>query len=153
MDTKTKIYPAVIEKDGDYYVVSFPDLPGCFTQGETVEAAYIYAKEALALYLDGLKNCPEPTNIFTIQKPADGCVMLVEAGDVDGIVYFKNNEVPRIINERIQKSGYSKYKVAKILGVSESYINRISKGERVPSPDMAKRIGMLLDFDWQVFYA
>jgi predicted RNase H-like HicB family nuclease/DNA-binding XRE family transcriptional regulator len=148
-----RIYPAVIKKDGKYYMVEFPDLPGCFSQGKTVEEAFVYAKEALSLYLDGLKSAPKPSDIFSVEPPQDGCVSLVEADESDGITRLLNDEVSRIINAQLEKTGFTKYKVAKILGVSESYINRISTGARTPSPDIAKRMATLLNFDWQVFYA
>ncbi|MEG2688341.1 MAG: type II toxin-antitoxin system HicB family antitoxin [Clostridia bacterium] len=150
---KKKIYPAIIERDSDVFVVLFPDLGGCVTQGATVDEAYAYAKEALGLYLDGLKKPPLPSDIFSVQASTNGVVMLVEADDTDDILYYKQNEVPCIVTNALQKSGFTKYQVAKIMGVSESYINRIANGERTPSPDMAKRIGTLLDLDWQVFYA
>ena len=50
------------EKDGGYSV-TFPDIPGCFTQGDTKEEALKNAKEALELvleeYLDG-RQLPSP---------------------------------------------------------------------------------------------
>jgi transcriptional regulator with XRE-family HTH domain len=70
--------------------------------------------------------------------------MLVEADSGDDIVYFKNSEVPRAIENGLEKKGYTKYQMAQILGVDRAYISRIAKGERVPSVDMAKRIGILL---------
>ena len=45
-------YQALIEKDGAAYSVSFPDLPGCFSSGESREAAAENAREALSLYLE-----------------------------------------------------------------------------------------------------
>lgn len=35
------------------YVVHVPDLPGCFTQGDTIEEALEMAKQAILLYLEG----------------------------------------------------------------------------------------------------
>ena len=50
------------EADGGYSV-EFPDIPGCFTQGDTLEEALAMAKEALELtledYLDG-QMLPDP---------------------------------------------------------------------------------------------
>ena len=40
-------YTARIYKDGDAYSVEFPDLDGCFTQGDTLEEALTNAKEAM----------------------------------------------------------------------------------------------------------
>ena len=37
------------------FSVSVPTLPGCFTQGETVEEAMEMAKEAINLYIESLE--------------------------------------------------------------------------------------------------
>jgi antitoxin HicB len=41
------------------YSVSVPELPGCFTQGETIGEAIEMAKEAIELYLDSLEKNDE----------------------------------------------------------------------------------------------
>ncbi len=43
------------QEEGGYHVYA-PDLPGLHTQGETVEEAEVNAKEALELYVDGLRE-------------------------------------------------------------------------------------------------
>ncbi|RYE24764.1 MAG: type II toxin-antitoxin system HicB family antitoxin [Sphingobacteriaceae bacterium] len=42
------------------FSVSVPALPGCFTQGETVEEAMEMAKEAIMLYVESLELDGEP---------------------------------------------------------------------------------------------
>ncbi|MBI4503995.1 MAG: type II toxin-antitoxin system HicB family antitoxin [Chloroflexi bacterium] len=42
------------------YAVHVPALPGCHTQGETIEEALANAKEAIALYLEELDESGEP---------------------------------------------------------------------------------------------
>jgi predicted RNase H-like HicB family nuclease/DNA-binding XRE family transcriptional regulator len=147
------IYPAIFEKETDGYVVYFPDLAGCITEGDTIEDAYAYSKEVLALHLDGLENAPEPSKIEDLVKSEDNIVMLVEAGTRDNIVYFKQNEFSQYFDTALQSKGYSKYQVAKILGVDKAYIGRIAKGDRSPSVEMAKRIATLLEIDWRVFFS
>ncbi len=49
-------YQALIEKDGSSYSVSFPDLPGCFSSGDTREDAAENAREALSLYLEEARD-------------------------------------------------------------------------------------------------
>jgi len=44
-------YPAVFTPEETGYSVSFPDLPGCFTESDTLEEAYEMAFAALGLYL------------------------------------------------------------------------------------------------------
>jgi predicted RNase H-like HicB family nuclease len=41
-------------------VASVPALPGCHTQGETIEEAELNIKEAIALYLESLAAHGEP---------------------------------------------------------------------------------------------
>ena len=40
-------YQALIEKDGASYSVSFPDLPGCFSSGDSREAAAENARDRI----------------------------------------------------------------------------------------------------------
>jgi len=50
-----KIYDVVIEPGEDgWVVVTVPALPGCITQGKTVEEAEINAKEAIEAYIESL---------------------------------------------------------------------------------------------------
>ena len=49
-------YQALIEKDGRGYLVTFPDLPGCITDGRTREEARRNAREALSLYLEEARD-------------------------------------------------------------------------------------------------
>ena len=61
-------YPIVIHKDSDsgYYVI-VPDLPGCFTDGDTVREALKQAREVIELYMECLlldgDPVPEPKDI------------------------------------------------------------------------------------------
>jgi len=48
-------YPVVIHKDkSSDYGVSVPDLPGCFSAGDTLEDALTQAVEAIECHLEGL---------------------------------------------------------------------------------------------------
>lgn len=149
-----KIYPAVfhMEENGSYSV-SFPDLEGCITYGATLEEAFAMAKEALALFIDGMKELPPVTEMKNVKTNEGETAMLVEADNADDIVYIKTSEVPRYIENGLEERGLTKNQVAFILDVDRSYLTHIVKGERVPSVDMAKRIATLLGFDWKVFYA
>ena len=63
-------YLVIFEKAGSNYSAYVPDLPGCITTGKTIEEAERNIEEAIALYLDVLredgKPIPEPT---TSAKP------------------------------------------------------------------------------------
>lgn len=54
-------FPIVIHKDTDSdYGVTVPDLPGCFSAGETIDEALSQAVEAIELHLDGMLQDNEP---------------------------------------------------------------------------------------------
>ena len=77
------VYPAVLTyEDGYEIAVTFPDLPGCATSGETDTEALMMAKEALGLHLWGMENdgdeLPAPSPIRAIELEAGEIVALVE---------------------------------------------------------------------------
>lgn len=45
------------------YTVTVPALPGCVTEGETIEAAAANAREAIAGYLEALARLGEPVPV------------------------------------------------------------------------------------------
>ncbi|HSK19736.1 MAG TPA: type II toxin-antitoxin system HicB family antitoxin [Longimicrobiales bacterium] len=54
-------YRVLIEQDEDgFFVVEAPALPGCISQGDTREAALANIREAIAAYLESLKEHQEP---------------------------------------------------------------------------------------------
>jgi antitoxin HicB len=55
-------YTILLEPNPDegIYTVSVPALPGCITQGATIEEAIAMAKDAIGLYLEDLVACGEP---------------------------------------------------------------------------------------------
>lgn len=77
------IYPAIFEKTATGYSVMFPDLPGCFTVGETLSEAHVMAREALGLHLWGFERdgetFPAPSGLDALQETYSGAVIgLVE---------------------------------------------------------------------------
>ena len=69
-------YPVVIHKDRQSdYGVTVPDLPGCFSAGETMEAALSNVVEAIECHLEGLlfdgESIPEASPVETHQQHTD----------------------------------------------------------------------------------
>ena len=55
----------MIERDSDgWYIGSVPELPGCHTQGQTLEELEARMKEAIELYLDGEDLAMLPAHEF-----------------------------------------------------------------------------------------
>jgi predicted RNase H-like HicB family nuclease len=54
-------YIALVHKDeGTSYGVSFPDVPGCISAGDTFEEAVALAAEALAFHFAGMREDGDP---------------------------------------------------------------------------------------------
>jgi len=54
-------YSALLERNElGGYTVSVPSLPGCITEGDTWEEAVANVKEAIAGYLDALRDLDKP---------------------------------------------------------------------------------------------
>lgn len=79
-------YPIVIHKDKDSdFGASVPDLPGCFSAGESFEEALVNVTEAIETHLEGIiidkEPIPPPSNINEHQKNphySDGVWALVD---------------------------------------------------------------------------
>ena len=62
--------------------VEFPDLPGCFTQGDDYREAFLNAKEALHLHLVGMimdgEEIPTPRTFDDITPNKDTIYRLIQ---------------------------------------------------------------------------
>ena len=67
---KAHNYLVLIEKDEDgIYVAKVPDIPGCYTQGKTVEQAMERVKEAIEVCLEAeKKQSYQPLKFVGIQQ-------------------------------------------------------------------------------------
>ena len=77
-------YTCTIEDDEGFFWVKFPDLPGCQTEGETLEEALELAEDALNLMLWDMEEDNEtipPATPFNKIPIADGQVKAVIRAD------------------------------------------------------------------------
>lgn len=61
-------YIAKLEKEGDNVLVTFPDIPGCNTFGESIEDALKMASEALDLMLETKLEDKDPLPESTLSE-------------------------------------------------------------------------------------
>lgn len=99
------IYPAVLTPDGDGFLVDFPDLPQCYTDGDTLAEAFDNAEDALALCLWNLEKNNQPAPAPS--KPSDldtgtGTITLIKA---DTLPVWKLND-KRSIRKNITIPGW-----------------------------------------------
>lgn len=106
-------YPVVIHKDQDSdYGVTVPDMPGCFSAGETIEEALDMAKDAILCHIEGLliddEDIPQPSPIdqnWDNPDFRDGRFMLVEINpsEVSGKAARINITIPESVLAKVDR--------------------------------------------------
>ncbi|WP_157669277.1 type II toxin-antitoxin system HicB family antitoxin [Chitinibacter sp. GC72] len=108
-------YPIAIHKDPDSsYGVTVPDVPGCFSGGDTLDEAMDSAKEAILLHLSTLlqENMPMPAlpaDIETHQQNPDfagaiWAVVDIDMSKLDAQVERVNITMPRWVLATIDQN-------------------------------------------------
>ena len=115
-------FPVAIHKDknSDYGVI-FPDVPGCFSAGSSIEDALENSKEAILCHFEGLiadnEPLPSPKNIETYKskrqfKNVIWGLILVDLSELSGKAKRVNITIPdRILSQFdnfAQKKGESR---------------------------------------------
>ena len=109
-----RFYPAVFRQENDGYSVSFPDLNGCFTEGDTLDEAYAMAIDAIGLYLqmtDGSFRFPVASNPRDLSLANDEFVVLIEFDELDYLrkhdtkAVKKTLTIPSWLNAKAEEAG------------------------------------------------
>ena len=86
-------YPAIFETEDVGFSVYVPDIPGCITQGDTLEEAFEMGKDAIGIMFSTMKDLkediPKPSNPNQIQTGDNQTVAIIE---FDYMEYLKRND-------------------------------------------------------------
>jgi predicted RNase H-like HicB family nuclease len=105
-------YPIAIETgtESAAFGVVVPDLPGCFSAGDTLEAAMAGAEEAVAAWIDAALDAgeaiPAPSSLDAIRAKPDYAgwtfaVVTVDPGLLDDTIERVNITLPRRVLKRL----------------------------------------------------
>lgn len=108
------VYPAVFEEaEEGGYIVTVPDIPSTFTQGDDMADAIFMAQDVIAMmladYEDKGEPVPKPSQISDIKT--DGLVSLIVADTdewrklVDNKAVKKTLSIPSWLNKKAEKAG------------------------------------------------
>lgn len=110
------LFPALFDPGADGsvgYTVTFPDLPGCITEGSDITEAMQMAKDALEGYLYGLEedgeNIPLPSSPDKITVSSGGFVSIIEAwtdivrDEMENKAIKKTLTIPKWLNDAAEK--------------------------------------------------
>jgi predicted RNase H-like HicB family nuclease len=110
------IYPAIFEQNSDgSYTITFPDLPGCISEGKSLGNAIDMAQSALTQWIEYLleekESIPNPRNIKTIKPIKNQFVNLVRANIRDNRAVRRTVSIPGWLDAKATDAGVSLSKV------------------------------------------
>lgn len=97
---KKYYYPAIFTKEDIGFSVRFPDLPGCYTEGDSIEEAYKMSTEAIGLYVqneEGSFVFPKASAPNEIELEKDEFLMLIEFDLMEYMKYTSNKAVKKTL--------------------------------------------------------
>ena len=95
------VFPAVFTPEGEFYVVDFPDIPNCYTQGEGLNDALEMANDVLCLTLYHMekegKTIPLPSDIHDIKiNENNSFVSLVGCDTFEYQKFYEKKSIKRL---------------------------------------------------------
>ena len=106
------VYPAVFHpcKEGGY-TVTFPDLSGCITEGETLKNALYMAEDALTQWLGYVTesggSIPDASGPRSIQTEGEDFVSLIRTVIRDNRAVRRTVSIPKWLDEQVSEAGIS----------------------------------------------
>lgn len=132
-----RVYPAIFDPSGGGgYTVTFPDLPGCITEGDDLDEALYNAREALELHLYGMEEdgdaIPSPTLPEKIAVPKGAFITIIEAwmdkirDEMENRSVKKTLTLPKWLNDVAEARGINfsstlQYSLKNELGIREKH--------------------------------
>lgn len=96
------VYPAVFTEEAEGgYSVNFPDIPSCYTSGETLAEAFEMANDVLCLRLYDIEeqgeHIPEPSRISDVKTDENEFVSMVACDTIEYRKFYDNKAVKKTL--------------------------------------------------------
>ncbi len=106
------VYPAVFHPNGNgTFTVTFPDLPGCITEGKSLENALYMAQDALTVWLeytlDHNEAVPAPSLAGNAPLDPGEFVNLIRAELRDNRAVRRTVSIPTWMDDMVSDAGLS----------------------------------------------
>lgn len=108
------VYPAVFHPNGDgSFTVTYPDLPGCISEGKTLGNAMYMAQSALAQWMEYLtdkkQEIPQASSMKDIEVEAakEEFASLVRVDVRDGRAVKRTVSIPKWMDDMVSEAGLS----------------------------------------------
>jgi predicted RNase H-like HicB family nuclease len=106
------VYPAIFHKNEDEsYTITYPDLPGCISEGKTLGNAMYMAQSALAQWIgylvDKKQEIPNASPAQKLKPSNDDFVNLIRAEVRDAKAVKRTVSIPKWMDDKAIQSGLS----------------------------------------------
>lgn len=106
------VYPAVFHSNADgSFTVTYPDLPGCISEGKSLGNAMYMAQSALTQWVEYLTDKKQPiphaSSSESIETAQGDFVNLIRADVKDGRAVRRTVSIPKWMDDKAIESGFS----------------------------------------------
>jgi predicted RNase H-like HicB family nuclease len=106
------VYPAIFHKNEDEsYTITYPDLPGCISEGKSLGNAMYMAESALTQWIgyltDKKQEIPNASSPTDIEISGGEFVNLIRTEVKDGRAVKRTVSIPKWMDDQVVKSGLS----------------------------------------------
>ena len=106
------VYPAIFHPNDDgSFTITYPDLPGCISEGKSLGNAMYMAQSALTQWIEyiteGKQAIPPASGLGSIESAPGEFVNLVRADIRDGRAVKRTVSIPKWMDDKVAESGLS----------------------------------------------
>jgi len=106
------VYPAIFHRNKDEsYTITYPDLPGCISEGKTIGNAMYMAQSALSQWIgylvDKKQEIPSASQAQKIKTTNGDFVNLICAEVKDAKAVKRTVSIPKWMDDKVIQSGLS----------------------------------------------
>lgn len=106
------VYPAIFHRnEDDSFTITYPDLPGCISEGKSLGNAMYMAQSALTQWIEYLtdkkQSIPLATDLHNIETTDEEFVSLIRADIKDNRAVKRTVSIPKWMDDKVIESGLS----------------------------------------------
>jgi len=106
------VYPAIFHPNDDgSYTITYPDLPGCISEGKSLGNAVYMAQTALTQWIEYLtdkkQSIPSASDLKSIDLSPEEFVSLIRADVKDGRAVKRTVSIPKWMDDKVTETGLS----------------------------------------------
>ncbi|RKI22234.1 type II toxin-antitoxin system HicB family antitoxin [bacterium 1xD8-6] len=106
------VYPAVFHPNDDgSFTITYPDLPGCISEGKSLGNAMYMAQSALTQWIgylaDKQQAIPPASDLKVVETAPDEFASLIRTETKDGRAVKRTVSIPKWMDDQVSEAGLS----------------------------------------------